>query len=84
MFVVSGDCNADGIADQRQCPHAQGCGVGCAHADFNYSGSITVEDVFDFLAAYFSADPTADANNSGAITTQDIFDVLAEYFGCQG
>ncbi len=84
VFVVSGDCNADGIADQRQCPHAQGCGVGCAHADFNYSGSITVEDVFDFLAAYFSADPTADVNNSGTITTQDIFDFLAEYFGCQG
>ncbi len=52
-------------------------------ADFNGSGSISVQDIFDFLAAYFAADPHADVNGSGAITVQDIFDYLAAYFsGC--
>ena len=52
-------------------------------ADFNNSGSATVQDIFDFLAAYFSNSPSADVNNSGAVTVQDIFDFLAAYFiGC--
>jgi len=52
-------------------------------ADFNNSGSITLQDLFDFLAAYFSADPQADFNISGSITVQDIFDYLTAYFaGC--
>jgi hypothetical protein len=52
-------------------------------ADFNNSGSITVQDIFDFLAAYFAADPRADINAAGGITVQDIFDFLAAYFaGC--
>jgi hypothetical protein len=56
--------------------------VPCA-ADFNHSGAVTVQDIFDFLAAYFSSSPTADINNSGAVTVQDIFDYLALYFvGC--
>ncbi|MCC6320591.1 MAG: hypothetical protein IT438_04045 [Phycisphaerales bacterium] len=61
--------------------HAAGNG-GCA-ADFNNSGAVSVQDIFDFLAAYFSNDPRADFNNSGAISVQDIFDYLAAYFtGC--
>lgn len=54
----------------------------CA-ADFNCSGVVTVQDIFEFLAGYFSGDPRADFNQSGAITVQDIFDFLAAYFaGC--
>jgi hypothetical protein len=42
-----------------------------------------VQDVFSFLAAYFSQDPAADFNDSGDITVQDIFEFLAAYFtGC--
>jgi hypothetical protein len=52
-------------------------------ADFNGSGSVSVQDIFDFLAAYFGGDPQADVNASGAISVQDIFDFLAAYFvGC--
>ncbi len=52
-------------------------------ADFNNSGAVTVQDIFDFLAAYFTSDPSADVNNSGSVTVQDIFDYLALYFiGC--
>jgi prepilin-type processing-associated H-X9-DG protein len=52
-------------------------------ADFNNSGAASVQDIFDFLAAYFAADPHADFNASGATSVQDIFDFLAAYFaGC--
>ncbi|MCC6322721.1 MAG: hypothetical protein IT438_14935 [Phycisphaerales bacterium] len=52
-------------------------------ADFNLTGTVTVQDLFDFLAAYFSGDIAADINESGTITVQDIFDYLAAYFrGC--
>ncbi|MCC6320933.1 MAG: multicopper oxidase family protein [Phycisphaerales bacterium] len=52
----------------------------CA-ADFNLSGSVTVQDLFDFLAAYFGNQMSADINNSGGLSVQDIFDFLALYFG---
>jgi hypothetical protein len=42
-----------------------------------------VQDIFDFLTAYFAGDLRADFNHSGAISVQDIFDFLAAYFaGC--
>jgi hypothetical protein len=56
--------------------------TGCP-ADFNHSGSVTVQDIFDFLGAYFTAAPAADVNASGDVTVQDIFEFLAAYFtGC--
>lgn len=52
-------------------------------ADFNLNGTVTVQDLFDFLGAYFAQDTRADFNPSGAISVQDIFDYLAAYFlGC--
>ncbi|MCC6323062.1 MAG: hypothetical protein IT438_16690 [Phycisphaerales bacterium] len=54
-------------------------------ADFNGSGAVSVQDIFDYLAAYFGDSPAADINNSGAVSVQDIFDYLALYFaGCGG
>lgn len=50
-------------------------------ADFNQSGAITVQDIFDYLSAYFTQGPGADFNNSGSVTVQDIFDYLTAYFG---
>jgi hypothetical protein len=52
-------------------------------ADFNASGSLSVQDMFEFLAAYFGGDVRADVNRSMGLTVQDIFDFLAAYFaGC--
>jgi DNA-binding beta-propeller fold protein YncE len=52
-------------------------------ADFNHSGGASVQDIFDFLTAYFSNDPRADVNHSNAVSVQDIFDFLGMYFaGC--
>jgi hypothetical protein len=54
----------------------------CCKADYNQSGSVTVQDIFDFLGDYFIFDPKADINGGG-LTVQDIFDYLAVYFaGC--
>lgn len=54
----------------------------CA-ADFNGVGSVSVQDIFDFLAAWFAALPDADVNGTGTVTVQDIFDFLAAWFaGC--
>ncbi len=52
-------------------------------ADFNRSGNVTVQDIFDFLIAYFAGDSSADFNGVGGVTVQDIFDFLVAYFaGC--
>ena len=55
----------------------------CA-ADFNCSGGVTVQDIFDFLAAWFDGTyPVADFNDDGHINLQDVFDFLAAWFvGC--
>jgi hypothetical protein len=51
--------------------------------DINGDGNLSVQDIFDFLAFYFTNDPRSDVNSSGTITVQDIFDFLALYFvGC--
>ncbi len=57
--------------------------VGTCPADFNLNGQVTVQDIFDFLAAWFAASQTADVNGSGTVSVQDVFDYLALWFvGC--
>ena len=52
-------------------------------ADFNGVGGLTVQDIFDFLNAWFGANPRADYNGQAGITVQDIFDFLGGWFaGC--
>lgn len=55
----------------------------CCRADINDTGTLSVQDIFDFLSLYFTNDPRADFNLAGGVTVQDIFDFLAAYFtGC--
>ena len=52
-------------------------------ADFNAVNGVSVQDIFDFLAAWFASDPRADFNGASGISVQDIFDFLAAWFaGC--
>lgn len=52
-------------------------------ADFNQSGDVSVQDVFDFLGAFFANDASADVNMSGDVSVQDVFDYLGLFFaGC--
>lgn len=58
------------------CPAESSC-----RADYNRNGSVTVQDIFDFLDAYFRG--IGDFNGNCQITVQDIFDFLNAYFiGC--
>lgn len=47
--------------------------------DFDRRGTVTVQDLFDFLGAYFRADPSADVDGSGFVGVQDIFAFLAAF-----
>jgi hypothetical protein len=52
-------------------------------ADFNHSDGLTVQDIFDFLNAWFAGAPAADFNHASGISVQDIFDFLNAWFaGC--
>jgi hypothetical protein len=52
-------------------------------ADFNGSGNLNVQDIFDYLSAWFAGDLGADFNRSGSLNVQDIFDFLSGWFsGC--
>ncbi len=58
-------------------------GAGSCPADFNGSGTLTVQDIFDFLGAWFAGDARADFNHLTGLSVQDIFDFLAAWFaGC--
>lgn len=48
--------------------------------DFNRDGALGIQDLFDYLRAYFNADPAADLDHSGDFTVQDIFDYLNLFF----
>jgi hypothetical protein len=55
----------------------------CCPANYNATGGIDVQDIFDFLGGWFAGAAAADFNHSGNLTVQDIFDFLAAWFtGC--
>jgi len=39
-----------------------------------------VQDIFDFLTAYFAGNASADFNGVGGVSVQDIFDFITAYF----
>lgn len=47
-------------------------------ADWNGSGTISVEDIFAFLGDYFAGN--GDCNGDGRSTVEDLFTFLAQYF----
>ncbi len=54
----------------------------CCLANFNQNGVLEVQDIFDFLNAWFTLDGATDINGSG-VSVQDIFDFLNAWFsGC--
>jgi hypothetical protein len=55
------------VASQAQC-NGTSTTTPCCRADFNKVGGITVQDVYDFLSAWFAGDPAADYVNNGAGT----------------
>ncbi len=52
-------------------------------ADFDASGTLSVQDIFGFINSWFAGSLAADTNNNGSLATQDIFDFLSAWFaGC--
>jgi len=57
----------------------------CCRADFNKMDSVSVQDIFDYLEAWFAGSPFTHlaGANTGPPTVQDIFDFLSVWFaGC--
>lgn len=57
----------------------------CCYADFDGSGALSAQDIFDYLNAWFAASPYCHIAGNGLTppTNQDIFDFLNDWFaGC--
>ncbi len=74
-FVSVGSaCNASGPGGSNTTP--------CCKADFNHTSGIAVQDIFDFLNAWFASSAAADFNGGG-LDVQDIFDFINAWLaGC--
>ncbi|MFN7021986.1 MAG: GC-type dockerin domain-anchored protein [Phycisphaerales bacterium] len=87
-FQCPASVNGDGNLDAAEFVIVELCSLrtppSCCAADFNGSGGLSVQDIFDYLAAYFADQPAADFNGSGGLSVQDIFDYLAAYFAGSG
>jgi hypothetical protein len=60
-----------------------GTAGGCCIGDFDQSGTLNSQDVFDFLSAWFAGSLGADADGSGIVTPTDVLIFLdAWYRGC--
>jgi len=66
---ADGDCDPNGL---DPFPYS--------NPDFNENGTVSPQDLFDFLAEFFAGEPIGDFNHSGLVSSQDIFDFLAEFF----
>ena len=75
VFAVGGLGNNCNAMNNRAAP--------CCYADFNKTAGVTVQDIFDYLAAWFAGSPYAryaGDGTGGAATAQSIFDFLAAWF----
>lgn len=84
--VVTSDTSCTGFANRfigsnTTCNVQGNLVTPCCFADFNQTGGRTVQDVFEFLFAYFNNDLAADANGDQTIGVGDIFAYLVAYFG---
>lgn len=82
--VAATECMGSGtsfVGSSTVCNPAGNTTQPCCVADFNRAGGVTVQDVFDFLFAYFNANPAADANGDSTVAVGDIFAYLVAYFG---
>ncbi len=51
--------------------------------DFNGVGGLTVQDIFDYLGAWFAGDPSTDFDGIPGLAVSDIFSYLSAWFaGC--
>lgn len=87
--TIAADCSGPNTVYVSGSPDCNAAGVNttpCCRADFNKTGGISVQDIFDYLGAWFAGSTSADftGNGAGMPTVQSIFDYLAAWFtgGC--
>ena len=52
-------------------------------ADFGCDGSVSVQDIYDFIEAWFAGDLRADMDGSGVLTGLDVLEYIGAWFvGC--
>lgn len=54
--------------------------IGVCVGDFDCGGSVTSQDLFSFLGAFFALSPSADVNHDGRVSSQDFFEYLGAFF----
>lgn len=59
---------------------SRAAGLAVCAADFNCSGDVSVQDLFEFLQAWFAGEMAADSDGSGAVGMADIFGFLRSWF----
>jgi len=65
------------------CLGGAGNPVTCCPANFNGLSGVNIQDIFDYLGAWFARDPRADFNSDGSVGVSDIFAFLNAWFlGC--
>ncbi|MFN7020864.1 MAG: GC-type dockerin domain-anchored protein [Phycisphaerales bacterium] len=80
--VAPGACASGYAGDNTTCG-APGNPTTCCRANFNAQNGVTVQDIFDYLAAYFDQQPEADFDASGSVTLDDVFAFVTAWFsGC--
>lgn len=74
--------NAAFAGVDQACNAAANYSAPCRFADFNRGGDVSVQDIFDFLSAWFAADFSADMTGGGTGTpgVQSIFTFLGVWF----
>ncbi|GEM_PF-2700762 len=86
--MVATDISADGLTIVGQAINPDACELAfliclprntCV-ADIDQTGTLTIQDVFEFLNLYFAADLRADINQADGVTLQDIFDFVTAFF----
>jgi hypothetical protein len=91
--VSQANCTPVGLAGAKFVGSTSTCNASgntispCCYADFNKTNGLGVQDIFDFLNAWFGGSPYAKFAGDGtstALSVQDIFDFLNAWFsgGC--
>jgi lysophospholipase L1-like esterase len=62
-------------------PWSQFVVMGPCRADFNASGNLDVQDIFDFVNSWMAGGGQADFDLSGALEVNDIFEFLGAWLG---
>jgi hypothetical protein len=58
--------------------------IACCAANFNRVDGLEVQDVFDYLSAWFAHDMAADFNRNGVLNVDDVFAFMAAWHaGCR-